>query len=202
MSGGEDGPRDAPGAPPGGRGVADFLPDAQGNVARFVRRRGGRLLAKESADDLAQSILARALERGQGCAFPNRAAFLEWLYKVAASHLADRHAYWAALRREPQRLLRITCSGTADEGATPEPATDATGPGTRADRSESARRAERALGLLLPRDRAFVEWTVADLPIEEQAARLGISYTAARQARSRALARLRSVFAALQGLGE
>ncbi len=185
-----------------GGGVEQFLADAQANVARYVRRRGGRLLAKEGADDLAQSILARALERGRGCVFPNRAAFLEWLYRVAATHLADRHAYWAALRREPQRLRRITCDGSPDAGAVREPASDATGPGTRAGRAESARRAERALGLLLPRDRAFVEWTVADIPLEEQASRLGISYTAARQARSRALARLRSVFAALEGLGD
>jgi RNA polymerase sigma-70 factor (ECF subfamily) len=184
--------------------VAELLPDAQANVVRFVRRRAGRLLAKESADDLVQSIHARALEHGVGCSFPSRAAFLSWLYKVAASHLADRHAYWAALRREPHRLLRITCgtAGKDDPGAVLEPVSDATGPGTRADRDEAARRADRALALLLPRDRAFVEWTVAGLPLEEQAQRLGISYTAARQSRHRALARLRDVFAALRGLGE
>ena len=184
--------------------VDAMLPDAHANVVRFVRRRAGRLLAKEDADDLVQAIHARALEHGANCSFPSRAAFLAWLYKVAASHLADRHAYWAALRREPHRLLRITsgAGGTHDPGAAPEPVSDTTGPGTRADREESARRAERALALLLPRDRAFVEWTVAGLPLDEQAQRLGISYTAARQSRHRALTRLRSVFAALQGLGE
>lgn len=186
-----------------GERVGDYLPDAHVNLVRYVLRRGGRLLAREGAEDLVQSIHARALEAGAQCAFPSRSAFLTWLYKVAASHLADRHAYWAALRREPSRLLRITQAGSAgsDLGATPEPADDATGPGTRAARDEDAARAEKALALLLPRDRAFVEWTVAGLALEEQAARLGISYTAARQSRHRALTRLRSVFAALDGLG-
>ena len=180
--------------------VADLLPGFHGDLAAYVRRRAGRLLQREGTEDLVQSIHARALESGADLQFPTRKAFLAWLYKVAASHLADRHAYWAALRREPDRLLRITRdgAGTRDARSVPEPAGDATGPGTRAGRDEESRLAEKALSLLLPRDRSLVEWSVADLPLEEQAERLGVSYTAARQARARALERLRKVFATLR----
>lgn len=179
----------------GGGSVAELLVSCHDHVARYVNRRGGRLLSYESTDDLVQSIHARALEHGAGCAFPSRSAFLEWLYRVAASHLSDRRAHWAALRRDPCRLLRITRGIASDGRSVAEPVADATGPGTRADRDDAARRAEEALTLLLPRDRELVEWTIAGVPLEDQATRLGISYTAARQARHRALARLRSVFA-------
>ena len=168
-----------------------------------MRRNAGRLLAREEADDLVQAICARALEHGAACRFAARAAFLAWLHKVAGSHLADRHAYWAALRRAPDRLLRLTSPGsdTDDPAAVREPALTATGPVTRAGRDEDTRRAERALTLLLPRDRTLVEWLVAEVPLEEQARRLAISYTAARQSRHRALTRLRAAFEALGRTG-
>jgi DNA-directed RNA polymerase specialized sigma24 family protein len=169
------------------------------DLLRYVRRRAGRLLVREDAEDLVQSILARALEGGKGCRFGSREEFLGWLYAVAASHLADRHAYWAALRRSPGRLLRLTRAGstTGDPAAVPEPAHPGAGPGTRAGLGEEARRAARALEFILPRDRALVEWLVADVPLEEQAKRLGIAGAAARQARHRALRRFRDAFAAL-----
>lgn len=177
--------------------VEDVLPGVHADLERYVRRHAGRLLARDGLDDLVQAIHARALEHGAACEFPAREAFLKWLYRVAASHLADRHAYWAALRRRPDRLLRLTRPGTEsdDPAAVQEPASGGTGPGTRAGRDEDARLAAAALDLLLPRDRDLVEWLVAEIPLEEQAARLGISYTAARQSRHRALARFRDAYA-------
>jgi RNA polymerase sigma factor (sigma-70 family) len=180
-------------------GVRDLLPATHEDLLRYVRRNAGRLLRRESAEDLVQAIHARALEHGTGCTFVAREPFLAWLYKVAASHLADRHSYWSALRRSPDRLLRLTRAGsdTADPLAVPEPATHATGPGTRAGRDEDSRRAARALALLPPRDRLLVEGLAADVPLDAQAERLGISYTAARQSRHRAVARFRTAYAAL-----
>jgi RNA polymerase sigma factor (sigma-70 family) len=179
--------------------LSEAIPPTREDLLRYVRRRAGRLLAREDAEDLVQSILARALEGGRECRFGSREEFLAWLYAVAASHLADRHAYWAALRRRPERLLRLTRDGstTGDPAAVREPPTPGPGPGTRAGRDEEARRAVRALEFLLPRDRALVDGLLADLSLEEQAVRLGISYTAARQARHRALERFRDAFAAL-----
>jgi DNA-directed RNA polymerase specialized sigma24 family protein len=180
-------------------GVRELLPATHEDLLRFVRRNGGRLLRRESAEDLVQAIHARALEHGADCTFVAREPFLKWLYRVAASHLADRHSYWRALRRSPDRLLRLTHAGsdTDDPVAVPEPVTPATGPGTRAGREEEARLALRALTLLLPRDRSLVEGLVADVPVEEEARRLGVTYTAARQARHRAVARFRTAHAAL-----
>lgn len=179
--------------------LSDFLAPARTDLLRYVRRNAGRLLARESDEDLVQAIQVRALEHGRDCAFATREAFFAWLYKVAASHLADRHTYWAAQRRASERLLRLTRSGsqTRDPLAVPEPATPAEGPSTQAGREDDERKALRALDLLLPRDRDLVEWMAQDVPLEEQARRLGISYTAARQSRHRALERFRTAFALL-----
>jgi RNA polymerase sigma factor (sigma-70 family) len=175
------------------------IPGTREDLLRWVRRHAGRLLEREDAEDLVQSIHARALDGGRKCRFGSRQEFLAWLYAVAASHLADRHAYWAALRRRPGRLVHLTRAGagTDDPAGVREPAGRGPGPVTSAGRAEESRLAARALDLLLARDRRLVEWMVAEVPLEEQARRLGVSYTAARQARHRALERFREAYAVL-----
>jgi hypothetical protein len=52
-----------------------------------------------------------------------------------------------------------------------------------------------ALATLLPKDRDLVRWSSEDVPLEEQAKRLGVSYDVAKQARLRALERFRKAYA-------
>jgi RNA polymerase sigma factor (sigma-70 family) len=174
-----------------------FRPELLG----YVERHAGRLLRHESADDLVQGIHLRVLE--QRARFEDRgdASFLAWVRTVARSHLADRHAYWSALRRRPVRLLRLVQDWTSDSRAAAEPAGTATGPSTFASRREQVDVAVRALGLLPDRDRDLVQWTCDAVPTAEQAARLGISCDAAERARSRAVERLRKMHAVISGGG-
>lgn len=161
-----------------------------GELRRFVRAHGGQLLRRESEDDLVQGITLRALERANSFRDQGAAAFRAWIATVARSYLADRANYWQALRRKPGALLRLTSGGTGGV----DPAATATGPSTFAARREHLKLAVQALAVLPPRDRDLVRWTSEDVPLEEQAKRLGLSYDAAKQARLRALDRFRKAF--------
>ncbi len=171
------------------------------DVLRFARRRAGRLLRYETEEDLAQGIRAQALERGRDFEFRTEKEFLSWLYSVARSYLADRHAYWTALKRRPARLLRLTWAGsdTSDAAAVPEPPGTRTGPSTFASRREQLALAVKALALLLPRDRDLVTWDAEGHSVAELAQRLAISHEAAERARRRALERFRKAYRLVAG---
>jgi RNA polymerase sigma factor (sigma-70 family) len=166
----------------------EALLDGHGDtLRRFVRAHGGQLLRRESEEDLVQGIALRALERRQSF---KGGDFGAWIVTVARSYLADRANYWQALRRKPGALLRLTSGGTGGL----DPAATATGPSTLAARREHLKLAVAALAALPPRDRDLVKWTSEDVPLEEQAKRLSLSYDAAKQARLRALDRFRKAF--------
>jgi RNA polymerase sigma factor (sigma-70 family) len=175
--------------------LASLLAAADDDVLRIARHQGRRLLRHESADDLAQGIRARALERGASFEFRSEAEFRGWLQTVAQSYLADRHTYWTRLKRNPARLVRLTWgAGTGDTGAAPEPPGTRTGPSTFASRREQLALAVRALSMLLPRDRDIVTCDADGLDIAEIAERLSVSYDAAERARLRALERFRKAY--------
>jgi RNA polymerase sigma factor (sigma-70 family) len=159
-------------------------------LRRFVRAHAGQLLRRESEEDLVQGITLRALERANSFRDQGGPAFRAWIVTVARSYLADRANYWRALRRKPGALLRLTSGGTGGV----DPAATGTGPSTFAARREHLKLAVEALAALPSRDRDLVKWTSEDVPLEEQAERLGLSYDAAKQARLRALERFRKAF--------
>jgi len=123
--------------------------------------------------------------------------FFGWLVQVARQHIADRHEYWSALRRDPGRLLRITSASWdgAGERCGVQPAASSSGPPTLASRKEQIALALKALAFLLRRDQDLVRWTTEDRPIAEMADRLGLSYEAAERARLRAVDRFRKAYA-------
>lgn len=167
------------------RDLPSLLAEHSGELLAFVRKQGARLLVHETEEDLLQGVRLRALERAEGFRWEGREAFFGWLHAVARSYLADRAKHWSAQRRRPGALLRLTAA---------DPASTATGPSTFASRREQLRLAASALATLLPRDRDLVRWSSEDMPLEEQAARLGLAYDAAKQARLRALERFRKAF--------
>jgi RNA polymerase sigma factor (sigma-70 family) len=181
--------------------LGDLLVAHRGDLHAHVLRHGGRLLRHESADDLVQAIHLRVLDQRASFEWRGRDSFLAFLRTIARSHLADRHAYWSALRRRPARLVRLVhaSDGTQDPLAAAEPASTATGPSTFASRREQVDLALRALSLLPERDRDLVRWGLDGVPGEEQAQRLGISVEAADRARRRAVLRLRKTHAVIGG---
>lgn len=178
------------------RDLASLLVAWRGDLAAFVQRHAAGLLRFESADDLVQGIHLRALERGGGFEFRGEKEFLAWMHALARTYLADRRAHWAALKRGPGRLLRLTAgaTGTSDPRAVAEPAATGTGASTFASRREQLTIAVKALSVLLPRDRDLVQWHADGVPPAEQAERLGISREAASRASLRAVERFRKAF--------
>lgn len=159
----------------------------------FVRNHAGWLQSFETVDDLTQGVLVRAVEQRERFAYRGDPEFLAWLFAVARTWLADRRDHWSTLKRRSGKVLRFTVS-QASEGATPLPASSRTGPGTFAERRELLQVATRALASLPERDRELVQMHSDQVPLDEQAARLGISYAAAQKAGLRAQERLRKTF--------
>jgi len=184
-------------APP----VGDLLVRFRGELTGYVARHAGRVLRHESAEDVVQGIHLRVLEQRATFEYRGDESFLAWIRAVARSHLADRHAYWSALRRRPARLVRLIGAGdaTSDRSAAAEPAATATGPSTFASRREQVDVAVKALGLLPERDRDLVQWGLDGVAPEEQARRLGTSVETADRARRRAVERLRKMHAVIAG---
>jgi RNA polymerase sigma factor (sigma-70 family) len=165
----------------------------------WVQRHAGALLRKETAEDLSQLVCVHALEHEGSFRYEGDEAFRAWLLALARSCLGDRRDYWNARRRRPDRLLHLTSADASSPGAgaVREPPSRKTGPATSASRKEQIALAAKALSLLLPRDGQLVRWTAEDVPLAEQAERLGISYDATERARLRALERYRQAFALL-----
>lgn len=70
----------------------------------YVRLRASeRLLDRESASDLVQSVCREALEEIGEIEFRGEGAFRQWLYTNAERKIIDRARYWAAERRDPRR---------------------------------------------------------------------------------------------------
>lgn len=165
--------------------LGSLLAAHSGELLAFLRRNGKRLLDRETEEDLLQGVRLRALQHAAEFRYEGREAFFAWLHALARSYLADREKHWSALRRNPGALLRLTAA---------DPASTATGPSTFASRKEQLKLALDALATLLPKDRDLVRWSSEDVPLEEQATRLGITYDAAKQARLRALERFRKAY--------
>ena len=115
--------------------LADLLDDVRADLLVFVRSHAGWLRRFETDDDLLQGVQVRALERADQFEYRGREPFLAWIYRLTRSHLADRRAYWSALKRRPARLVRITRATPRDDtSAVQEPAGARTGPETFAQR--------------------------------------------------------------------
>ncbi len=165
-------------------------------LERFVARHARTLALHEPVEDLVQGVITRALGRAGDFELRSGPEFEAWMLRVARAHIADRRAHFAAAKRRPARLLRLTRadSDTDDPAAVREPASPGAGPATRAERADQVRRAEEALALLLPRDAELVVGHAEGRTLDEEAARLGIAYDAAQRARHRALERYRRAF--------
>lgn len=146
---------------------------------------GPALLRFESVDDLVLGMQQAALRTLDRFEWRGEEAFRAWIAQIARRHLLARRDHWFALRRHGGVLLRLTGGGG--------PQATAVGPRTFAQRREELALVTKAIDLLLPRDRDLVLWAAEEVPIAEQAARLGVAPEAARKASERAMERLRTI---------
>ena len=145
----------------------------------FAGRRAGELVLRyEAAEDLAQGVIAEALQSAAEFEYRGEREARAWAFRIARRHLSNRRRHWLALKRSSGPVLRLDWT---DSGGTPrpDPIASQTGPSTFAFRREQLVIAARALGLLPPRDRQIVTWEARGVAIEEQGRRMGLSYAAA-----------------------
>lgn len=163
------------------------------HVARlraFVRPRlGARLRARESSQDVVQSVFREALRGMDGFVLREASGsegFARWLLRVADSKLKSRGRFWNRLRRgaaaeAPRGGLEL--EGLGDGGAR--------SPSGAARSREELERVERAFATLPPAWRQVVVLVrLEGLSHAEAARRMGRTESATRTLLSRALARL------------
>jgi RNA polymerase sigma-70 factor (ECF subfamily) len=165
--------------------LAQHLPD----VYRFLQRRAGpRVRGEESISDLVQSVCREVLEHAADgrLKLVGEGPFRQWLYRAATMKLLNRHRYWKAERRDPERLAHLPSEAGRDPlpGSTPSPSEQAVD-------DEHAERMAEAFGRLTDDQRTIIMLAhVEQVPHDEIGERLGISPAHSRTRLSRALARL------------
>ncbi len=168
--------------------LAQFRPALE----RHIAANAGRLvLARETPDDLAQSVCREVLEklRTGRFQFLGEAAFREWVHRAALMKLVDRQRRWTAQRRDVARESPIVGMQSSDSAAN-EPAITNT-PSRAFEQREEFERFERAYGELPERQREVLRLHHVDgLPHADIATALGISEANSRMLLSRALARI------------
>jgi len=168
----------------------DLLERHVARLRAFVRPRlGARLRARESSQDVVQSVFREAL-RGMDTFEPRDGSgsegFARWLLRVADSKLKSRGRFWG-------RLRRATAVEAADGAAELERLGDAgaLSPSGAARSREELARVEAAFATLPEAWRQVVVLVrLQGLSHAEAARRLGRTESATRTLLSRALARL------------
>ena len=175
--------------------LTDLLATHRTRLTGFVIKEAKGLLRHESEEDLVQGIHIHALSVADHFEYRSEKEFIAWLFTVARQQLINRQRYWSAARRDGGNLLRVTVAGAASTNPRGvDPKASMTGPGTLADRREQLELATRVVALLSERDRNLIHWMSEDVPLEEAAKRLDLTYEAAKRARLRAIDRFRATF--------
>ena len=159
----------------------------------YVRRNiSPGVLARESSDDLVQSICREVLQNVDAFEYRGEAAFRSWLYQAALRKMIDRHRYYCADKRDPgHETERDLEAELSTEAGTPLTTTSAGSPSSEAILHEEMQRLETGFASLSECDRAVIQLVyVRGLTHSEAARELGCSEVASRKQLSRALARL------------
>lgn len=181
--------------------LTQLLEQHRKRLLGFVRGEAKGLTRYETEEDLVQGIHIHALSVVEHFEYRSENEFIAWLFTVARQHMVNRQRYWNAARRDGGNLLRITAagSGTRSTSSGIDPSAGMTGPGTLAGRREQLALATKVVALLGERDQSLINWMSQDVPLEEVAKRLDLSYEAAKRARLRAIDRFRTTFELLAG---
>ena len=179
----------------GGAQLADLLAKHREPLVRFLAKEASGLRRFEDAEDLAQGVHLHALKVADRFEYQGEKPFFGWLFAVARRYIADRNAYWKALKRDAGPLLRVTFGGSGSEpGAAMAPPARITGPQTFAQRREHLSTAARVISALPERDQVIASMITRDLSIDEIAAELDVSYEAAQRARLRTIERFGKLY--------
>lgn len=172
--------------------LASMLARLQPLLRAYVERHlGTRLRAKESVDDIAQSVCREVLADMGELAFDSEEAFRAFLFRTADRKLADRARHHARIKRDARREVAIPDSSAA---MTPVEIAAYAGletPSRNAQALELADRALAALKTMSAKERElFALARVRKTSMAEIAERFGTSEAHARTLVSRTMAKL------------
>lgn len=171
--------------------TAQYLPEIQG----FLHREMGPVVAaKESSEDLAQSVCREALQGlAEGrVAYQGEPAFRQWLYQAAKHKVLHRHRHWQTEKRDAKREQAWAEPEAALSGALRDEAT----PSLEVARRETQDRVLQLLDQLPDREQQIVRLAhLEGLDHATIAAQLDLTPNHTRVLLSRALARIASLAA-------
>jgi len=170
------------------RSFARHLP----GLERYVRRNvGPKLLAKESASDLVQSVCREVLQDLGEFQYQGEAAFRAFLEQAALRKILDRGRFWRAEKRDPAREGEAERAASFSRDELSALAASLGSPSGEVARREEFERLERALERVGEADRRLIRWIyVEGLTHSEAARRLETTEVNSRKQLSRALARI------------
>lgn len=174
--------------------LSDLLVKHREALVRFLQKEASGLKRYEDAEDIAQGVHMHALKVADRFEYQGEKPFFGWLFAVARRYIADRNAYWKALKRDAGPMIRVTFGGAGSEAGMLAPPARLTGPQTFAQRREHLSVAAKAIAALPERDRSIAGMITRELSIDDIAKELGISYEAAQRARLRTIERFGKLY--------
>ena len=158
----------------------------------YVRRNiSPTLLAKESSDDLVQSVCREVLQGIERFEYRGEAAFRTWLYQAALRKIIDRHRYYKAEKRDVGRELSPLTRQAMSSAELALLASSIHSPSRDAAMHEEVQRLEHGFAQLSEPDQHIIRLIYVDgLTHAQASAALGCSEVNSRKMLSRALARL------------
>jgi len=178
-----------------------LLREQLAGLRAYVRLRLGRAIrARETSQDLVQSVCREVLEDLGAFEYRGEASFRHWLFRRAENKIRDRGRYWGREKRAAERELASAGRAQDDDAELLAQFETFTTPSRDASAKEELERVEDAFARLSGDYREVILLArVVGLPHKEVAAQMGRSAIATRTLLSRALARLATL---LEGEGE
>ena len=170
--------------------VEALLSEHLSRLRAFLRLRMGRAVrAKESTEDLVQSVCREALERLDGFEYRGEASFRHWLFRQAEHKVIDRGRFYGREKRDIGREVPIDAAH--DDRETLRGMESLFTPSQDAIANEELERVERAFQELSPEYQEVILLArIVGLPHAQIAERMDKTVSATWTLLSRALARL------------
>lgn len=100
------------------RALESLLVEHLPGLEAYLRVRIGiRLRARESVDDLVQSVCIAVLEDAENFEVRSEAEFRAWLYKEAFHRMVNKNVYWSREKRDVGREIPVDASNRSTAGA-------------------------------------------------------------------------------------
>ncbi len=174
--------------------LANHLP----GLRAFVRlRMGPQMRAKESGEDVVQSVVRDILQHMDRFQYPGEKGFKQWLYTTALRKIANKYEYYRAAKRDMVREVPQPQPGTfttADDNAFEKACEDVYTPSKALIAKERIKKVEEAFEQL-PEDyrEVIVLSKLLELSRAEVAKEMNRSEASVRNLLFRALSRLAEV---------